>query len=481
MRMARYAVNALTLCALSGAVSLCAVGCSAERAPIGQLELFVDTDALVPFTSEDGTADAGLFDTLVVDVYRPGEGAPCEGCSRSFAVDRAAFLAREVSFGAPQQPGVVGYVARLRLYHSGSTVDGGVPAPVVWGPAPSVIERWVALPPVEEEGLVRAHVVLETASVGYVAGTLGEPLPVEPGRPPASRVGTWPPAGARACSAPGQPGDVCVPGGAYWMGNPRALGFGVGDAWTNRRLVALSPFYMDAVEVTVADWRGFDPTGAQTVPWSGDPSGNAPEDFCTFTPEPSVNDSRPIVCLTRESARQYCLSQGKDLPTEAQLEYVASGLSSRLFVWGADEPACPDAVITRYGYGLFDDFGGLGCLPDVPPGGVEAVGAFVVPPRRDRLELVGGTIYDLVGNATEWVRDAWNRQNEPCWAQPGVFFDPFCEQPSPADGPFPVFRLGSFAVGGRQAIAGYRSFISEASTLTGNGVDLGFRCVRSGL
>jgi formylglycine-generating enzyme required for sulfatase activity len=215
------------------------------------------------------------------------------------------------------------------------------------------------------------------------------------------------------------------------------------------------------------------------VAWSGNSEGNEPEDFCTYTEAPGSRDDHPMVCVTLEAAQGYCQARGKDLPTEAQLEYVASGLESRLFVWGSEEPDCDDAVLRRYGYGLLDIPGG-GCLPDEPPGGVETVGGLLAEPRRDRLSLPGGDVFDLVGNATEWVRDRWNRQTDPCWTGGGVYLDPLCAQDSPTDGPFPVFRLGSFAVGPRQAVAAARNYISSASALLGNGIDLGFRCVRPG-
>src|SRR5690606_27131226 len=122
------------------------------------------------------------------------------------------------------------------------------------------------------------------------------------------------------------------------------------------------------------------------------------------------------------------------------------------------------------------DFGDQGCPPTVPPGGTEVVGALLDPPRRDRLALPGGTLFDLVGNAAEWARDLYNRQLEPCWAGGGVYFNPLCELPSPADGPLHTFRLGSYAVGARQAMAAYRAGLGGISQ--GNGIDLGFRCAR---
>ena len=56
-----------------------------------------------------------------------------------------------------------------------------------------------------------------------------------------------------------------------------------------------------------------------------------------------------------------------------------------------------------------------------------------------------------------------------------------CGRELPPNGSFPVFRLGSFAVGSRQAIAAARSFIDSQVAKNGNGIDLGFRCARPGI
>lgn len=481
MRMAGRALST-TLGALLVATS----GCGRELPPTGQVRLFVDTDAPVPAAPDAIAALDGptpLFDTLIVDVYEPDAEAPCEGCTRAFALDEGQLRAADVSFGIPTEPGVEGYVARLRLYASTSTLTGEVPAPTEQGtPPPSVIDRWVSLPTVSDEGIVDAHVVLATDEVGIPVGSRQEPVEAERGAIVASQVGSWPGAEPAPCAeGPGE-GEVCVPGGAFWMGHPRAIGTGIGDAWNTRRLVQLSPFFLDQQEVTVAQWRAYEPAGGPEISaWSGDPSGDSLRDYCTFTVDPGPRDGLPMTCVTVEGARAYCQARGKDLPTEAQLEYVAGGLESRLFVWGSDEPACEDAVLRRYGYGLFLDLGLAGCLPDAPPGGAEVVGGLVGIERRDRLSLPGGTIYDLVGNVSEWALDRWNRQGEPCWSAGGVYVDPLCQLDSPLDLAFPVYRLGSFAVGARQAIAAARSFIGSEVAKNGNGIDLGFRCARPGI
>ncbi len=184
----------------------------------------------------------------------------------------------------------------------------------------------------------------------------------------------------------------------------------------------------------------------------------------------------PINCMSWQKARDFCQAQGGDLPSEAQFELVASAFSGRLYVWGEDDPACADAVLGRAGWGLLGAFLAP-CKPDTPPGGALPVGSDVMPARRDLLELPTGTVYDLVGNMCELSRDMWNRQDEPCWSQPGVYTDPVCDKTSPADGSKHVYRGGCWDIIARLATSASREGIPD--TATSGLIGLGFRCARS--
>jgi formylglycine-generating enzyme len=464
-------------------------GCGDELPPLGQVVLAVDTDALLPPPPGEvlGPGESpALFDTLRVDVYEPGAREPCVGCSRTFAIDRAQVAAGRASIGLPLTSGVEGHRVRLRLFHAASTLTGDVPGEPCLGCTPtSVIETVVSLPGVGEEGIVDGHVILHTERVGFGGGTIDEPEETHEGPVGASLVGTWPHASRVDCTLTPAEGEVCIPGGAYWMGNPHAVGLGGGNDADRRRLVVLDPFFLDANELTVGAFRArvdaLDPATRQAllpVPWSGTTKGEDWADYCTFTEAPGPHEDEPLVCIRWDQARAFCELRGADLPTEAQLEYAASGLEGRLFVWGSEEPDCDEAVIARYGYGLFQTgpFELEGCLPAAEPGGTEVVGSVLDPPRRDRLELAGGTVFDLVGNATEWARDVYNRQTEPCWSGGGVYRNPLCETESPADGFLHAFRLGSYAVGARQAVAAYRHGLDDSNPIYT--IDLGFRCAR---
>jgi formylglycine-generating enzyme required for sulfatase activity len=457
-------------------------GCS-EAAP-SQVLLHIDTDALLPpppGVALQADEPLALFDTLRVDVFDAGDSEPCEGCSRTFALDQALVAAGEASIGIAANPDEARRV-RLRLYASDASLDGALPEHPDGGPPASVIDLVAELPPAGDEGAVSASAVLFTANVGLPQGSLEDPIRLHASPPVASVVGSWSGAQRVDCALPPPAGRVCVPGGAYWMGNPAAVGLGVGDAADQRRLVVMHPFYIDATEVTVEAYREAVNANPELTPELstnaiGPNAGNAWRDYCTFTTAPGNHEQQPVVCVDWQDARSYCQIHGGDLPSEAQLEYVASGLRGRRFVWGSDLPACDDAVLARYGFGLFaidnEDFS---CTPLVPPGGVELVGS--VSARRDRLELAGGVVYDLVGNASEWTVDDWNRQDEACWSGGGVYVDPRCQGASPKDGPLHTYRLGSYTVGARQAMAATRfALVGEPGI---NGIDLGFRCVSPG-
>jgi formylglycine-generating enzyme required for sulfatase activity len=258
------------------------------------------------------------------------------------------------------------------------------------------------------------------------------------------------------------------------MGNAKVMGEGVGDGADRLRLVVMPPFFLDAAEVTLARVRA-----AGAVPdygWSGSSTGNGWQDYCTYTAAPMGDeDTTPVNCTSWPRARALCQGLGGDLPTEAQFEYVAGAFSGRLYAWGEDDPDCGDAVLGRAGWGVLATLIAP-CRPSTPPGGPLPVGTAVSPPRRDRFELPGGTVYDLVGNMCELSRDLWNRQDEPCWSKPGVYTDPVCTAPSPADGPKHVYRGGCWDIIARLSTSASREGIPDDATA--GLIGLGYRCAR---
>jgi hypothetical protein len=95
---------------------------------------------------------------------------------------------------------------------------------------------------------------------------------------------------------------------------------------------------------------------------------------------------------------------------------------------------------------------------------------------RDRLALAqpGGTtaeILDVIGNVSEWLRDAGERGDEPCWGT-GVFHDPVCD-PDALDAPGTnILHRSDWTATASTALAG-REPLTPPQVLE---IAVGFRC-----
>jgi formylglycine-generating enzyme len=414
--------------------------------PEGQVLLTVDTDAVVPLAAGepgDETLPGPIFDRLSIAMFAPGEQTPCAGCSREFGIDRRAFVERRVSVGLLPRPGVSGYRARLVLYRAfRSPLAGPRPA--------SSIVYVVALPVTSAEGIASAHVLMRTEDLATPRGTLEAPLAVESGDPPASVVDTWAREQRTGCVEAPRDGEVCVPGGAFWMGDLAA-------SVPAEQLVALSPFYLDATEVTVARMRASPLTPAALR--ETDVKEHAQNPYCTFTEKAGAGEDLPLTCVRRVFAGKFCEAAGGHLPTEAQLAYVSSGRVGTTFVWGDDVPACGEAIFGR------------GELTQ-PPGTRICTKLGVGPAKvgtgpRDVLSLRTGKIFDLDGSVAEWALDDYAALDTPCWTSP-ILVNPRCERSDK----LPTFRGGAWNVAGGDLHAVSRGMLNAVGT------DLGFRCAR---
>lgn len=196
----------------------------------------------------------------------------------------------------------------------------------------------------------------------------------------------------------------------------REVVWGVEPDIGRQNLIVLSPFYLDATEVTVAAFRASGlATEGPIQSWDGSSVPKKLSQDCVYTPTPDVFDDHPVNCLAQELARQYCQLRGGDLPSEAQLEYALGGTRSALYLWGEDEPRCEDAGFGRKG--LTDAF--AACPSD----------SFYSQPvsrpdhGRDVLVLPTGSIFDLAGNVGEHAVDAYDPPGGSCWTTP-ILFDP---------------------------------------------------------
>ncbi|MBI2433011.1 MAG: formylglycine-generating enzyme family protein [Candidatus Hydrogenedentes bacterium] len=117
-------------------------------------------------------------------------------------------------------------------------------------------------------------------------------------------------ADAGAAAPPQDPtppqGMVFVPAGEFIMGS------NVGDADESPQHVASTgAFFMDAFEVSNADFKTFDPNFSY----------------------PEAQDNFPAI-VTWDQAKAYAKHVGKRLPTETEWEKASRGVDGRIFPWG---------------------------------------------------------------------------------------------------------------------------------------------------
>jgi formylglycine-generating enzyme required for sulfatase activity len=460
--------------------------------PLGYHLVTLDTDARVPSalgTKADPAAPPPLFDRLEVAVLFEDETEPRAENVRDFDIDEDTFRGEGATFTiAREDEGTAseaGPRVRARLYRQASVVEGRLQPE-------TVVDLWSQLPPTPETGAAETTIYLLTEDVGTTQGNSTAPLSVSdgpearvrPGRLETSLVGSWAGAQVVDCAEPVRSGRVCVPGGAYWMGNPLVRGDGFTDS-DQQRLVVLSPFYLDPREVTVGElrsWLDTQPEGPlDVIERSPDPG--VPAHFCTFTRAPTDADDRPVNCVSWETAQRYCNDQGGALPTESQFEYVSGALRSALHIWGTDEAAiCQAAVWGRAGRTgtAIADVGSSACLDlaEASLDGPVALRTDTLGDSRvtDKIDLPGGTVYDVAGNLQEWQSDYYAGQDGSCWKRSdgNLFYDPVCTDVG-VTGERSV-RGGSWVQGRVFLRAAYRTRRSTADAMQ---YDVGFRCAAS--
>lgn len=410
-------------CIAGLATSIALPGCDRELPPRGQILLTMDTDAPLAPMRGDKTP---LFDRVSVAIFPPGANVPCDGCTRELPADGEKVRGLAFSFGIVLPPRTVGYRVRLRLFRSAGRAE----------PRPSsTIELVGFLPAVAEEGISEITAVFRTDDVGKPTGTLDAPVIFDRGRPGVSREGTWSAASPVDCAPGDHPSAVCVPGGAFFMGDPRVT-VDAASGGAREHLVVLSPFWLDRREVTVGDVRlsnlaSIDSRGRAVDP--RDDSNEGTLGVCDYTRVPGANEELPVDCVSFALATRFCRARGGDLPTDAQFEFVASRKGTTLAPWGDAVTGCGEVVAAR---GVDRDAGGCnddpfrlgGLLPEKAGSGT-----------LDRVELPRGVVVDLGANLSEWTRDVFQNDDGACWASVRLQ-DPTCM----GEGSLRTRRGGSF-------------------------------------
>ncbi|MCP4461038.1 MAG: formylglycine-generating enzyme family protein [Cytophagales bacterium] len=307
-------------------------------------------------------------------------------------------------------------------------------------------------------------------------------------------------------------GMILIPAGVYSMGGKSAQADA--DEFPKHK-VSVSSFYMDATEVTNAQFKEFiDATGYKTIaerdidweemskdlpagtpkpadsllkagslvftPTSGPVNLRDYSQWWTWTtganwlqpegPESSLKGRMdyPVVHIAWEDAKAYADWAGKRLPTEAEWEWAAmGGLQDPKFPWG-NEPVDQSFDKANFWQGLFpfenyaeDGFIGAAPVKSFPPNGYE--------------------LYDMAGNVWEWCQDKYRFDAYDTDHSKGIVTNPTGPRDSydPAEPNLIkyVIRGGSFLCN-ESTCSGYRVSRRMKSSKDSGFNHTGFRCVK---
>ena len=232
--------------------------------------------------------------------------------------------------------------------------------------------------------------------------------------------------------------------GAFRMGCPSRQDPDCEDDERPPLRVALSRFFLDPREVTVAEYARCIEAGACTridparcFVWTGSEFKKG-----IAMPDALLQPDNPIVCVNWQQAARYCQAQGKHLPTEAEWERAAAGTTRRRYPWGDDPPTCERAHHD-------------GCGEHTRPVGTRPAGA---TPEG---------VHDLAGNVAEWVHDFYVKSRVRSSFREA---DPL----GPIVGEVRVVRGGSYYEGAATLRNAYRYGLAPQSGFS----TVGFRCAR---
>jgi len=191
---------------------------------------------------------------------------------------------------------------------------------------------------------------------------------------------------------------LLVPEGSFWMGNTdneieaaftlaKPYYSDVKRSWYTdeapRHRVWVDGFYMDKYEVTVGEYRRFVRVGRHR---------DLPDNVSGYLPGGRAN--YPVVGVSWGDAGSYCRWARKRLPTEAEWEKAARGTDSRTYPWGNE------AVD-----GSRANYCDASCESSAQDKSSNDRYKYTAPVGSYERGKSPYGIYDLAGNAWEWVED----------------------------------------------------------------------------
>ena len=189
---------------------------------------------------------------------------------------------------------------------------------------------------------------------------------------------------------------IRVPGGPGVIGDNRF------SAERPRRIVQLSPYWLSRTPVTVSQFRIFTLHTETSFDW------------ISREPEWGWQNDHPMVQVTWDEAREYCLWAGGDLPTETQFERAARGREGSRFPWG-------DTWTSDHSVHSFKVMGDRESPEPVN--------------RRCSVYATGLGHIDLCGNVWQWCRD---------WYESGYLGASNADPEGPLSGTYRVLRGASW-------------------------------------
>jgi len=261
-------------------------------------------------------------------------------------------------------------------------------------------------------------------------------------------------------------GVVALTGGTFAMGE-----IGANAATPVQSNITISPFAIDAYEVTVARFRRFwdagrpAPTGpimysSGSIAWAGtvrEPVRTTTLKLCNWSPTAATRESHPLACLDWWTAQAFCVWDGGRLPTAAEFEWTsrhraAGGMTvPRTYPWG-NETGSPGCDRAQWNFCKGDD---------TAP--TRQVGSFAGTPD----------IFDLGGNVREWLADSYVAYTDSgCWGG-AARTNPLCSLGATS---LREYRGGSWC---STTIDTLKSAARYARSATSPNDFLGFRCARN--